>query len=91
MRCGVLGGLILGVVAVALAVAGDMEARVRSRCFHCHGGEKLCVAGADVTWWEHAIARMLFYEEGLLEREEIAPMAAWLARDEHRRPWCPQP
>lgn len=81
--------VMLGWALAAAAMAADMEARVRSQCFHCHGGEKLCVDTADVAWWERAVARMLFYEEGLLAPEEIPAMAAWLAEAAHRRPWCP--
>ncbi len=80
---------IVILLAVVAAVASDMEARVRSQCLHCHGAEKLCVETTDVAWWERAVARMLWYDEGLLAPEEIPAMAAWLADPAHRQPWCP--
>lgn len=75
----------IGVFGVA---ASDIENRIRTQCFHCHGSEKLCVDTDDILWWEHAVARMVLYEDGLLRPEEVATMAAWLSQKEHRRLWC---
>lgn len=77
------GGTLWGAPALV-----DMEARVRSKCFHCHGGGKLCQTTNDRVWWEHAVDRMVQYEDGLLRREEISAMAAWLADAANRQHWC---
>ncbi|BDV01159.1 hypothetical protein TDMWS_12440 [Thermodesulfomicrobium sp. WS] len=66
----------------------DMEARVRSQCFHCHGGEKLCQATDDPNWWQRAVDRMVQYQDGLLQPEEVPSMAAWLADASNRKHWC---